>query len=358
MRPHLLQIVDHRHYGAPFNVPAPHQSQQIIGGARVQSGEGLIQQDHGRVLQQQTRKLHALELPHGKGADGPRAEIRQIQSRQRGLHGLPLCPAQRAPSPHARPVPQGDHVLHSNGKRAVNGGLLGQIGQVSDALPAQVDAPPSGRQQARQGLEQRGFSRAVGPHHSRKTAGRKMAAQMPHGGMPTVGQRKIANADGAGLSAHKAHQTTPQSNAHSAAATASLRQTDQLKGEKGAAKAAQLFVVVRIKTFLQVGVGAGCATPSDFYGSPAQRKTFAAQCPINSRVQGRVAHFATLATTVADQQKHGRAWARTGARTGHKGVERFQLVGQTVLLQKIQRPIDAGRGNGRAAGCRNASRMA
>lgn len=219
--------------------------------------------------------------------------------------------------------------------------------------------PPSGRQQARQGLEQRGFSRAVGPHHSRKTARAQNGRHKCRTAVPTVGQRKIANADGAGLSAHKAHQTTPQSNAHSAAATASLRQTDQLKGEKGAAKAAQLFVVVRIKTFLQVGVGAGCATPSDFYGSPAQRQNLLPRSARSIVVYKAGLRTSRLwATTVADQQKHGRAWARTGARTGHKGVERFQLVGQTVLLQKIQRPIDAGRGNGPAAGCRNASRMA
>ena len=47
MRAHLAEIVERRHDGAALAVPAADQGEEVGGGALVDAGEGLVEQDHG-----------------------------------------------------------------------------------------------------------------------------------------------------------------------------------------------------------------------------------------------------------------------------------------------------------------------
>ncbi len=66
MSTHPVQIMQHRDDRLPFLPPALQQIQQFIGRALVDGGEGLIQQDDIRILQQQPREQGTLKLADGE----------------------------------------------------------------------------------------------------------------------------------------------------------------------------------------------------------------------------------------------------------------------------------------------------
>jgi hypothetical protein len=68
-------------------VPLQHQAQQTLCGALVHGSEGLVEQDHGFVLQQQAAKECALEFADGQAFD---KSIKQALKAIAGI--LPLRP--------------------------------------------------------------------------------------------------------------------------------------------------------------------------------------------------------------------------------------------------------------------------
>ena len=70
MRPNLIKIMKHGNHSSARLVPVQYHAQQILRGALVHGGEGLVEQDHRCVLQQQARKKGALEFAHGQVFDG------------------------------------------------------------------------------------------------------------------------------------------------------------------------------------------------------------------------------------------------------------------------------------------------
>src|SRR5438477_3453320 len=66
MQTHSIEVVQHRNDRLPFVSPALQQTQQLVGRALIQGGEGLIQQNDVRILQKQPRKQRPLELTDGE----------------------------------------------------------------------------------------------------------------------------------------------------------------------------------------------------------------------------------------------------------------------------------------------------
>jgi len=66
--------MQHGDDGASFGLPAMDQRQEVRGGALIDGGEGLVQQDGAGLLQGETREEDALELADGQAADGGFAE--------------------------------------------------------------------------------------------------------------------------------------------------------------------------------------------------------------------------------------------------------------------------------------------
>ena len=115
--------------GSPLSPPALQELQQILGGALIQRGERLIQQNCVGVLQQQPREQSPLELTDGKFGDGPIDDGQQTDRRNclvdtRGKPGRNL-PDRTELSPIAKCDEFGDR----NRKVAIKFVLLRQIRQ-------------------------------------------------------------------------------------------------------------------------------------------------------------------------------------------------------------------------------------
>ena len=63
MAAHLLEVVHHGEHRAPFAMPAQDEGDEIIHGAGVDGRERLVEQDQWRILQDQSGKARALQLP-------------------------------------------------------------------------------------------------------------------------------------------------------------------------------------------------------------------------------------------------------------------------------------------------------
>ena len=66
MQTHSIQVMQHRDDSLPTLPPTLQQSQQVVGGALIQGGERLIEQNDVCVLQKQPRKNSPLELTDGE----------------------------------------------------------------------------------------------------------------------------------------------------------------------------------------------------------------------------------------------------------------------------------------------------
>jgi hypothetical protein len=88
---HLGVVVQHGNHGAPLGMPLADQASKRRGGLAVYRVKGFVQQDQAGVLHQQTGKQHALELPAGKRADGPRLKTFQADSAQGRADGGPAA---------------------------------------------------------------------------------------------------------------------------------------------------------------------------------------------------------------------------------------------------------------------------
>src|SRR5262249_57507352 len=75
MRAHLIEIVQCGDDGAAFAVPAVDEAEQILDRLGIDGAKRLVEQDDGRVLQQQAREQDTLELPAGKRANASFAEV-------------------------------------------------------------------------------------------------------------------------------------------------------------------------------------------------------------------------------------------------------------------------------------------
>src|ERR1700738_3339548 len=79
---YLVEIMQHRHDGSSFSLPASQEMQQILGRALVEGSEGLIAQNDVAVLQKQPCKQSPRELADGKFGDLPIYDAREADGRE------------------------------------------------------------------------------------------------------------------------------------------------------------------------------------------------------------------------------------------------------------------------------------
>jgi len=83
------------------------------------------------------------------------------------------------------------------------------------------------------------------------------------------------------------------------------------------------------------------------YGLVGNSKTMQVSLLGKGAVDGRIMQLDHLPAAIADQQLHGMGMVEMAAED--EGVEGLDLVGETLLEQKVERPVD-GRGLGMGLG--------
>ena len=224
MLAHQLHVVQHGDHRAPLAVPALHHAQQVGAGARVDAVEGLVEQDELRVLQQQSREQHALELAHRELADAAPLETRQADRGERLARLGDERGVDGAEGAAPRPVTERDEIEHAEREAAVDVRLLRQVGDAAGKLGGDLDAPGAGRQAPRERFQQAALAGAVGADHGGERARREFAAEVMHRRVALVRHREVDDADGVG--AHGARSAKAQATAaHSSTSAASATAT-------------------------------------------------------------------------------------------------------------------------------------
>ena len=136
---------------APFLEFGFMQREQVVDGALVDRGEGLVEQHHRGVLQDQAREQGALQLAARERVDAAPLEAQQADRGQRLVAGAAVRGAV-APE-RAYLVPQAEHrqLLHRDREAAVDAAVLRQAGHALARAQA-IDVPAQGRELAGQRL--------------------------------------------------------------------------------------------------------------------------------------------------------------------------------------------------------------
>jgi hypothetical protein len=112
-------------------MPAQDESDEIGDRLGVDGAERLVEQNDRRILQQQPREEHALELPARQRTDRAIAKILEADCGER-LGDMRLARAiESAPGADLAPQSHRHAVEHGDGKAAVYLDLLGKIGHVA-----------------------------------------------------------------------------------------------------------------------------------------------------------------------------------------------------------------------------------
>ena len=166
----LPLVVGHQNGGGgELPVEGEDQLPHVLPQVLVQGGEGLVQQQQGRLRRQGPGQGHPLLLPAGEGVDPPPATARQLDPLQQGLR--PLQPLPPVHSPHLqgeghilrrRHVGEQPQVLKDDHRPPPVGG------QGRHVPPSQEDLPPSEGHQPRHGFQQGALSAAGGAQQSQK----------------------------------------------------------------------------------------------------------------------------------------------------------------------------------------------
>lgn len=78
-----------------------------------------------------------------------------------------------------------------------------------------------------------------------------------------------------------------------------------------------------------------------FYGLVGNSKTMQASLLGKGGVNGRIVQFHHIFTAITDQQLHRMGMVEVAAED--EGVERLHLVGESLLEQEVEGPVDGGR---------------
>jgi hypothetical protein len=235
MLAHLIEIVERGNHGAAFAMPAADEAQEIVDRLGIDSTERLVEQDDGRVLQQQAREQHALELSARESANTAVAQVLQAERGER-FKDRKVAPAvQPAPSSDLVPETHGNGVEHRDGEAAVDVDLLRQVGDVAPLQPIEAKAARQRLELPDNALEQGRLACAVRPDEREQIATVNLAGDVVHGRVAVVAERQIVKADGRRLrlghwSAHS--QTKAQSRAEMAPTMARRAGTERRKSEK------------------------------------------------------------------------------------------------------------------------------
>ena len=105
-------------------MPISDDLNEIGRGACVNGVKRLIEEDHGRVLQQHAREKHALQLTHRQLADTACAEASQTHRVKRFNCLKSQGCGDSLVAAEVTPVSKHDHIKNANGKSTIDLGLL------------------------------------------------------------------------------------------------------------------------------------------------------------------------------------------------------------------------------------------
>ena len=235
MRAHQFDIVQRGKNGAPFAVPPPDQRDEIGDGLGIDGAERLVEQDKGRILQQQAREQDPLELAARECADETVGEVLESDRGERARDLLPVAPVETAPGADLAPQPHGRAVEHGDGKEPVDLDLLREIGDAGLSQTVELEASAERPKLADDAFEQGRLAGAVRADEGEERAGLDLAGDVMHGGMPVVAEGYIAECDSRLAAGHvylKAQNTAPQSSAESAATIRRRTASERRNSEK------------------------------------------------------------------------------------------------------------------------------
>ena len=187
--------MQNRHDGARFRVPAPYQVEQVRGGLGVDGGEGFVEQNQRRILQQQAGEQGSLHLPSRQRADGAALETGQANCRKRLLDAGPICAADPAENTGSGPQAHGDEIVDRQGECPVDLGRLRQIRDGSGRRKADADMSLEGSQGADDPFEQGRFAGAIGADHRRQAAGPDLPVEVMHGRVAPIAEGHFIETD-------------------------------------------------------------------------------------------------------------------------------------------------------------------
>ena len=177
-------------------VESTDQAVELLGGARIQAGHRLIQQQQRIRSTQCARQQHALLLTAGERAVGLLAQVFDVQQRHL-LVGLALevLSIEEARTQLVDAAREHD-LLHGGRKIPLHRRLLGQIADLV-ALQAVAVAHRSGAgvHQAQHGAHQRGLAGAVLADENHVVAPVHLVADVLHGGNALKGDGHIPQGD-------------------------------------------------------------------------------------------------------------------------------------------------------------------
>jgi hypothetical protein len=157
-----VQVMGAQHDGEPVLVERRQEVQNLVAGAHVDAGGGLVQDQDLRPAQQGPGDEHPLLLPARKLTDVAMAEIADAQALEDGSHLGLLLPAgpRQAPAPGAG---HQDHFGHGHREVPVDRLDLGDV--AGPQLGAADDSPRGGRHRTQEHPQERGLARAGRAHH-------------------------------------------------------------------------------------------------------------------------------------------------------------------------------------------------
>ena len=165
-------------------------------GLGIDGAERLVEQDERRVLQQQPREQHALELAARQRADRTLGEIDQPDRGQRAGDLVVAARIEAAPGADLAPQPHRHAVEHRDREAAVDLDLLRQIGDVRFVEAVAVEAAAERLELADDALEQGRLAGAVRADDGEQRAALDLAGDVMHGGMPVIAERQVVEDDG------------------------------------------------------------------------------------------------------------------------------------------------------------------
>ena len=166
------------------------QTHDRLLGADIDAGKGLVEEDDAAGLSEGAGHEDAFLLPAGKLADLAVAVIPHADAAQAVLDGGPVGCGRDPQEIHVAVAAHHDDVVHADGKRPVDFFGLRHVGdptpllRFADRTAVDFDAAGGRGDEAHEGLEQRGFTRAVDADERADSAAGQPETRVPESGQP------------------------------------------------------------------------------------------------------------------------------------------------------------------------------
>src|SRR5260221_4760961 len=174
---YLVEIMQHRHDGSSFSLPASQEMQQILGRALVEASEGLIEQNDVGVLQKQPCKQSPLELADGKFGDLPIYDAREADGRECLINTRGEAFRRLADRTEISPIAECHQFGDRDRKPAVEFVLLRQIRQAMARNSGASDLAGGRPNDPGKRFQERALPGSIGADDGREARGRELTGQ-------------------------------------------------------------------------------------------------------------------------------------------------------------------------------------